>query len=59
MYMGMHIGEDGLKPDQDKIQVITEMPNPTNKKQYAKIPGHVKFLVSIHTEQVHILSITL
>ena len=43
-YMGNLVTGDGLKPDNDKIKAILEMPQPTDTKSLQRLLGMVKYL---------------
>ena len=44
MYYGVRIGEEGLKPDPEKIRAILEMPDPTDTDAIKRLTGMLNFL---------------
>lgn len=60
-YLGHIVSADGLKPDPDKIQAITEMPSPTDKLGIQRLLGTLNFLrgfipdISTVTEPLRVL----
>jgi hypothetical protein len=46
VYMGVQLSSDGVKPDQEKVKAIIEMPNPTDKSGVRRLIGMLNFLSS-------------
>ena len=44
VYYGVRIGEEGLKPDPEKIRAILEMPDPTDTDAIKRLTGMLNFL---------------
>ena len=43
-YMGRTVGRDGVRPDEEKIKAIQEMPEPTDKEGVRRLLGMLNFL---------------
>ena len=43
-YMGHVLSREGLKPDPDKVQAVSEMPKPTCKQETLSLLGFVNYL---------------
>lgn len=43
-YMGCILGQDGMKPDPEKVKAIVQMPQPEDKKGVQRLLGTVNFL---------------
>ena len=43
-YLGEVVTQDGVKPDPEKIQAITDMPTPTNATELQRVLGMVTYL---------------
>ena len=43
-YLGEVVTQDGVKPDPEKIQAITDMPTPTNATELLRVLGMVTYL---------------
>ena len=43
-YVGHIFGPDGLKPSEEKIRAILEIPEPKNKKELQRFMGTVNYL---------------
>ena len=50
-YLGDVVTQDGVKPDPEKIQAITDMPTPTNATELQRVLGMVTSW-PIHTKSV-------
>ena len=46
LYMGHLVTDQGLKPDKEKVDAITNMPPPTNKEGVRRLLGLIQYLAS-------------
>ena len=44
-YMGHVLSSEGLKPDPNKVNAVSEMPKPTCKQEAVNLLGFVNYLV--------------
>ena len=43
-YLGEDVTQDGVKPDPEKVQAVTDMPTPTNATELQRVLGMVTYL---------------
>ena len=51
VYLGHKISKEGLKPTDDKVQAITNMPQPSNVSKFQSLPWDGIFLWDVRTSQ--------
>lgn len=48
-YLGLCITRDGIYPLEEKLKVIQDSPQPTNREGTAGLFGHAKLLLRLHS----------
>ena len=55
VFSGHLVTRDGLKPDPEKVQGITELQRPTNKQEVQSLQGTVNYLAKFLPKLSHVM----